>query len=74
MCFGCRKRKQTEIKFLEIKNRNIEIKISMFGFSNRVDSAELTELIKQKIYSSYYIFSSQTVTEKEVRSWKNERN
>lgn len=46
----------------------------MFGFSNRVDSAELTELIKQKIYSSYYIFSSQTVTEKEVRSWKNERN
>lgn len=46
----------------------------MVGFSNRVDSAELIELIKQKIYSSYYIFSNQIVTEKEVRSWKNERN
>ena len=34
-----------------------EIKILMVGFCGRVHLAELTELTKQKIYSSYYVSS-----------------
>ena len=38
--------KRYQIKFIEIKNRTIEIKILMVGFCGRVHSAELTELTK----------------------------